>query len=554
MSSIQYFRRDVEIPAFTENDSRDLVEWGKDNLLPQWLNYLYYTCAVHQGIINGKVMFTVGGGLQGSDELIRLFEPHLKKIDLDLEISNSFYLKCFLDFNEDRIKKIQFIPFEWVRVKKDGNFVISEDWSDNRVPKREYVSFENLEDERVFILSFKEDGKQFKIDGGKKLTLNYYPSIPYSGAIKSIMTDIEITNYEFSEVCNNFSIGSVLSLNNGANPNEEDRQRTKDYILDNATGSDNAGGVAIVFNNGKDTEPSVLHLNGNQLHERYLSLDESVQNKILKGHSVISGELFGFTKDGNFNQSNLDLAYFFMKENYFKVRQNQILSLIEKVAEYNGVAMDVEFIEFELPSIAPQPTQPQFKLKKEEDKDKYIIEAFANCGRERDGNEDVVLFGKYDEVLIKNNFAELTQIQQNVLGLISEGNLFDGIYKSLEINPADLSRVYSELNKKGLIEKNGKLTSQGKIQIINQDASRLRIEYTYEVKPRYGEKVIPSTRPFCRELIRLNRSYSIEDINTISAQFEMDVWRYRGGWFHNPETNNNEPSCRHFWQQNIIFV
>jgi len=423
------------------------------------------------------------------------------------------------------------------------------------VTKREYVSFENLKDKRVFILSFKEDGKQFKIDGGRKLTLNYYPSIPYSGAIKSIMTDIEITNYEFSEVCNNFSIGSILSLNNGANPNEEDRQRTKDYILDNATGSDNAGGVAIVFNNGKDTEPTVLHLNGNQLHERYLSLDESVQNKILKGHSVISGELFGFTKDGNFNQSNLDLAYFFMKENYFKVRQNQILSVIEKVAEYNGVAMDVSFIEFELPSIAPQPRQPQFKLKKEEDnKDKYILEAFANCGRERVGSEDVVLFGKYDEVLIKNNFAELTQIQQNVLGLISQGNLFDGIYKSLKINPADLSRVYSELNKKGLIEKNGKLTSQGKIQIINQDASRLRIEYSYEVKSGYGEKIIDGTRDFCRKLIELNRFYSIEDINNISAQFDMDVWRYRGGWYHNPKTGNNEPSCRHFWQQNVIFV
>jgi hypothetical protein len=243
-----------------------------------------------------------------------------------------------------------------------------------------------------------------------------------------------------------------------------------------------------------------------------------------------------------------------MKENYFKVRQNQILSLIEKVAEYNGVVMDVSFIEFELPNIATQPTQPQFKLKKEEDKEKYIIEAFANCGRERDGKDDIVLFGKYDEVLIKNNFAELTQIQQNVLGLISEGNLFDGIYKSLEINPADLSRVYSELNKKGLIEKNGKLTSLGKIQIINQDASRLRIEYTYEVKPNYGAEIIDGTRDFCRELITLNRSYSIEDINTISAQFDMDVWRYRGGWFHNKKTGNNEPSCRHFWQQNIIFI
>jgi len=108
-------------------------------------------------------------------------------------------------------------------------------------------------------------------------------------------------------------LGTIVSLNNGASPSEKDRNEVKDYIIDNATGSHNAGGVMILFNNGKDTEPTVLHLNGNQLNERYLSLGEQVQDNILKGHSAISGELFGFTKDGNFNQSNIDIAYSLFK-------------------------------------------------------------------------------------------------------------------------------------------------------------------------------------------------------------------------------------------------
>ena len=64
---IQIFARQVEVPEFLENDSQELVWWGKDNLIPQWLNYLYYTSAVHQGIINGKVNFVVGGGIQGNE-------------------------------------------------------------------------------------------------------------------------------------------------------------------------------------------------------------------------------------------------------------------------------------------------------------------------------------------------------------------------------------------------------------------------------------------------------------------------------------------------------
>ncbi len=189
------FSRNVEVPQFLENDSKLIVEWGRDNLIPQWLNYLYYTCAVHQGIINGKVMFTVGGGLVGNEQLIKMFEKCIKNISLDLEISNSFYLKAMYDPTGTKIAKITHIPYEWVRVKKDGNYVVSEDWTDTRVKQRDYVSIDNREEEMVVIIAFKEMGKQFKIDPQlRKVSLNYYPNIPYAASIKSIMTDIEITN------------------------------------------------------------------------------------------------------------------------------------------------------------------------------------------------------------------------------------------------------------------------------------------------------------------------------------------------------------------------
>jgi hypothetical protein len=36
---IQIFSRQVEVPEFLENDNQEVVWWGKDNLIPQWLNY-----------------------------------------------------------------------------------------------------------------------------------------------------------------------------------------------------------------------------------------------------------------------------------------------------------------------------------------------------------------------------------------------------------------------------------------------------------------------------------------------------------------------------------
>jgi len=550
---IQIFSRQVEVPEFLENDNQEVVSWGKDNLIPQWLNYLYYTSAVHQGIINGKVNFVVGGGIKGNEELVKMFDPILKYISADIEISNSAYVKAIFAPDGKMIGKVKHIPFEWVRVTKSGKYQVSEDWTNSQIKPITYVSINDRKEEMVCIIPFKEHGRQYKLDPNKrKISLNYYPQIPYSGSIKSIMTDIEIKNYEFSEVVNNFSLGTVLSLNNGASPNEEDRNKVKDYIIDSATGSDNAGGVMVVFNNGKDTEPTVLHLNGNQLHERYLSLGESVQNNILKGHGVVSGELFGFTRDGNFNQSNLDIAFHLMNQTYFKMRRNQILSIIDAVADINGIINDVEFEEFIMPTAKVE--TPRFKLS-EENKDEEIINAFASCGRERNGSEDVILFGNFDEDLFKKNFAELNETTQRVLQLISEETPFDAVMEATETRATELAKIYKRLTDLGLVEIDGTITQQGKIQVARQNIARIETVYSYEVKPSYGADIIPTTRPFCKKMVELSRTrfWTIEDINRISQQFSMDVWRYRGGWYNNPDTGKNEPSCRHYWKQNVIF-
>ena len=81
---------------------------------------------------------------------------------------------------------------------------------------------------------------------------------------------------------------------------------------------------------------------------------------------------------------------------------------------------------------------------------------------------------------------------------------------------------------------------------------KIEILYSYEVRPEFGpDKLIPGSRDFCRELITLDRLYTRQEINAISAEVGRDVWSYRGGWYHNPKTGVNTPSCRHTWMQNV---
>ena len=72
------------------------------------------------------------------------------------------------------------------------------------------------------------------------------------------------------------------------------------------------------------------------------------------------------------------------------------------------------------------------------------------------------------------------------------------------------------------------------------------IRYSYEVKPGIGPAVIPTTRPFCKRLIELDRLYTRSEIQSISQRVGFSVWDRKGGfWGDNEE-------CRHRWVSHIV--
>lgn len=75
---------------------------------------------------------------------------------------------------------------------------------------------------------------------------------------------------------------------------------------------------------------------------------------------------------------------------------------------------------------------------------------------------------------------------------------------------------------------------------------QISVKYSYEVKPGIGPAIIPTTRPFCRKMIALNRLYSRADIEKISQRLGYSVWDHKGGWW------GKSPECRHRWVSSIV--
>jgi hypothetical protein len=104
----------------------------------------------------------------------------------------------------------------------------------------------------------------------------------------------------------------------------------------------------------------------------------------------------------------------------------------------------------------------------------------------------------------------------------------------------------------------GRVTIQDRVARIadtpDTDAEEaFEIRYRYDLRPdATGAKVIDTTRDFCRTLIRLNKLYTRQDIDQMTAIMGFSVWERRGGWYTLPGTDISRPSCRHIWQQQIV--
>jgi hypothetical protein len=180
----------------------------------------------------------------------------------------------------------------------------------------------------------------------------------------------------------------------------------------------------------------------------------------------------------------------------------------------------------------------------------FLLHKLSSCGVKR-SERNVIKSRAFDYVATDEDFMNefgafadgLTKVQVKILKLISEGKTFNEVSKAIGKGALGLSLEIAKLQIAGHL--NG-------WKVNDKSNPTTEVRYSYEVKAGLGPAIIPTTRDFCREVIELDRLYTRAEIDTLSNELDMDVWRYRGGWYHNPGTGRTTPSCRHEWKQNIV--
>jgi predicted small secreted protein len=164
------------------------------------------------------------------------------------------------------------------------------------------------------------------------------------------------------------------------------------------------------------------------------------------------------------------------------------------------------------------------------------------------------VFSKQDQLFatIGEIALELNDFDKNVLKMIGDGEDSNAIAKALNTNIEEIAKSMAKLMRWEVITK-GEVTDLGKQFIQEREIPIERFEVRYGYRTRLDVPPAKTgSRQFCERLMDLNRLYTRDEINTISMRVDRDVWRYRGGWYTNPDTQASTPWCRHEWIQQLV--
>jgi len=443
--------------------------------------------------------------------------------------------------------------------------------------------------------------------------LGAYPYPEYMGGLPYIQADAEVGNFVYNNVKNGFSAGYIFNFYNG-DLTEDQRGAIEAQLKASKHGTENAGQPFVAFNNAGDKGVEVSPIQANGQDDRYKQLNEQIRDEIFTAHAV-SPLVVGMKGDNGFsnNADEIRTAVENFTEGYVKPVQDIFNEFMNGIIDFNEIKGNVYLARLDpiqeqlseatllqiasLSEIRDKAGLPKIESEtnKIADSLKSLSPLVANKVLESMSPAEIrSLIGlETTEPIVRTTVTESKEFSSDInIGIKDEdyellfseehhfasiedavskqetfrqtfaSKLESSILGALQNNPDLTSKELAELLKtpKGTINKTLKsLETQGLISggVVTPEGE-LEIEefkIVYKYKVRNDVPPVESTsRPFCIKYMRISqtRSFSIEDINLLSALEGYDVFAKRGGWYHNPDTDKTTDYCRHVWEQRLV--
>jgi len=581
--------------SYREGTQGDWVNYGDDNLYPQYLVDLYHASPTHNALCTTIAMMIFGEGFEPADLNAKLLaaqwdlDSELRKCAIDLKIQNGFALEVNWSLDRTTIANISHLPFENVRSGFcDENEVVdwyyySRDWLDKRVEPTPIARFNpDTKNEYPTQILYM---KPFSVGS------YYYPKPDYIGAINYIELEKEISVFHINNIKNGLSPSFAIHFKNGI-PSDEERRMIRRDIENQAAGAQNAGKFWMTFSDEPDRAPTIEPFSLSDADKQYQFLSEETTAKIMIGHRVTNPQMFGVMVAGKLGggtemEASAELFDQQVVQPFRMILEDAVETLLNASGATPTLLEEVEAKKLNLRSYSDYPDSVANNAKKG-------IEL-----NEKNGNRCATQTGKVRAQQLANKEPISEETVQRMYSYLSRASEYYNpsdteacgtISYLLWGGPAALIWSRSKLKEIGKLNLSENVNLDGALEYLetcgeemgedwiliderevdydreeahdalwsfaralrnnpsaksSQDNDIVRVRYAYAPTTLSDSK----SRDFCRRMIDAMKVYRKEDIVQAGKQEvnpgwgpggdkTYDIWLYKGGG-----------SCRHFWMR-----
>lgn len=516
MSNIQQIALSRYIPteAIEKENRQGWIDYGNDNLYPQYLINLYYNSPIHNALTN-SIAFMIEG--QGTGTIL---DNALQGISFDLKLQGAFVAEVIWSMDFTRVVKINHLPFENCRLAYDKEeeeitgVWYSRDWKNSRSKKGK----------PEFIPAFnpsmaQEQPRQVIYAHGMMAGSSYYPKPDYFGALNYIELSHQMGMYHVNNILNGLFPSFIINFLNGI-PQKEEREAIRREWEERLSGASNAGKFLMTFNEDPARTPDIQAFPLSDADKQYQFLSEETAKQIMVGHRVVSPLIHGIRDTTGFGSNKDEMLV------GLEIFNNQVIKPYQRIitntfAPILGSDLKIEMNNvFDDVAVVVEPTVQTAELKKK-------VVAAENDFSDEQGREWI------DVLKEKAEYIDLDEWQ-----LVSEEDVTEP-EKELQYT----SEFFAKRNKMPSM-----IDAQGEKESKWGDVGLYKLRYAY------SQNLSANSREFCREMVQMSQLGAIfryEDIQKMSkagvnksfapeGQSSYDLFIWKGGCF-----------CHHVWKRQI---
>ncbi len=299
------------------------VEWGTNNLWPEYVWHLYNDSATFSAVVNGTTEFICGNSIDCSYDIANIdFDTLVEHCAKDYLLYGGFVINVIRN-RAGSICDLKHIPMQRIRTNEDRSvFYYNKDY------KKTWLRNATIE-LPAFDANDKSQGSSIYFYCNS--SLNVYPTPIWIGAQKSIDLECEIDNFHLNGIYNQFASSMMITFLDGV-PSSENRAQIERKLKDKFCGPKNAARILVNFAPDKEHAVQVDKIESDDFTSKYNAALTRSKNQILSSFRCNAG-IIGLPSENSslFSGDEFAQAYKLYNRSMVRPTQRKITSAIKNI-------------------------------------------------------------------------------------------------------------------------------------------------------------------------------------------------------------------------------